>query len=107
RVNDVFDDENMLVSKIDVEVFTNLHDTAGPGACTVRRDGHPVHRDVLRKRTHEISHDHDRTLEHAHEHELFAVIILRNLLAEFSQASINLLLSHKNGGQVLCNICRT
>src|SRR5829696_8018518 len=87
RVDDVLDDEDVATLDRGVEVLEDADDPRGLRRRAIGGDGHEVDlaRDV--ERPHEIRQEEDGALEHADEERLAALVVLRDLSAQLSDAT--------------------
>ncbi|MNW59131.1 hypothetical protein D3C74_370310 [compost metagenome] len=104
RVDDVLDDEHVAPREVGVEVLEDAHDARGLGARAVGRDGHPVHLDVVVQAAGEVGHDHDRSLEDAHEEQVLARVVAVDLLGELVQPPAELLLGEEDVLEVVADV---
>src|SRR5438094_251195 len=72
----------------EVAVLEDPDDPGGVGRGAVARDRHEVDLAGHRDRAHQVGHEEDRSLEHAHEQELAPRVVGGNLAAELVDACL-------------------
>ena len=97
RVEDILDDQHVATLDIDIEVLDDAHDTRGLDPVTVARNGHEIDIGGQLDLTHEVAHEDDGAAQDGDQHQVLALIIAGNLLAQASNDLLDLVLCEQNG----------
>src|SRR5436190_1380420 len=96
RVHDVLDDEHVSTLDRGVEVLEDPHHARGVGGRAVGGDGHEVHLARDLDVAHEIRQKEHRSLEHADQHQVAALVVARDLGAELPHAVLEVVGLHED-----------
>src|SRR5262249_14842993 len=89
--DDVFDDEDVAIAQVDLEVLLDPDDPAGAGGRSIRRDGHEVELDGEVDGPGQVAHEHEGALEDPDEEGGMVRVVGGDLLAELRHPLLELL----------------
>ena len=102
-VEDVLQNDDMTVAKLDADVLGDDALASGLGAA-VGRDTHEVDLAVVFKVTDEICKENNDTTQNTDKNRVLALIFFVDLCGDFLDAGLNLLLSYQDFSQTFFKI---
>ena len=99
-VNDVFNHDDMLAADVFVQVFLDLDMPARYGAVAIALHAHGIESDRQIDFSHQVTEERHRPLQNTDEYDIFALVVFRDLSADFFHFRCDLLFRHKYGFDV-------
>lgn len=99
-IDDVFDDDDMAIGNVFVEVFNDSDDTGRFRTVRVAGHGDKVHKNSRRHLSAEVGVEEGRAFQDADKERVFSGVVGRELIGEFLNACRNLFLCEEDAADV-------